>query len=509
MKRRPLLALALVAGQTLSGCGQLAPSRNVDGSVQGSSSKRAPSPAQQTRAAAWQDEIVYFALLDRFANGDPSNDRQVTRANPTAFHGGDLAGLTRKLDYLQDLGVTSLWVSPFLEQDRDQLAQTGLWGYHGYWTHDFTKVDTRFGTLQQARELVQQAHARGIKVLMDVVCNHAGYSFPTSDQRFRGWFHTHGNIQNWEDPWWLENGSMFGLPDFDQSNPAVANYLVDTYQQWARDVGFDAFRVDAIKHVPKNFWVQFNRSAHQKLGDKFITVGEVLNGDPGTCADYQNSAEFDSVFDFPLYYSFIEVFARGQSMRRLAERFAQDGAYRNAQMLSPFLDNHDVPRFLSLAGGDLGKLKLALACLLTIRGFPTIYYGTETGLQGGAEPDNRRDMNWGDNPGVTRLVKQLIGIRKGSSALSHGRQLEMWQDDQIYAFMRQAPDSEAFVFLNNAWNTQTRQVPLRSESRAAEGSTWVDALSGETFTVKNRALLIDVASKHARILIPSSPRRKG
>jgi len=118
-------------------------------------------------------------------------------------------------------------------------------------------------------------------------------------------------------------------------------------------------------------------------------------------------------------------------------------------------------------------------------------------------------MNWGDNPGVTRLAKQLIGIRKGSSALSHGRQLEMWQDDQIYAFMRQAPDSEAIVLLNNAWNTQTRQVPLRAESRAAEGSVWTDALSGETFTVKNRALLVDVPSKHARILLPSAPRRKG
>ena len=506
--RRPLMAFALVLSQTLSGCGTIALSRTGNNSVHAEATKRAPSAGEATRAAAWQDEVVYFALLDRFSNGDTSNDRDVVRANPTAFHGGDLAGLTRKLDYLRDLGITALWVSPFLDQDPGQLAQTGLWGYHGYWTRDFAKVDPRFGTLQEARNLVQQAHARGIKVLMDVVCNHAGYSFPISDARYRGWFHTHGNIQNWEDPWWLENGSMFGLPDFDQSNPAVSGFLIDSYQQWARDLGFDGFRVDAIKHVPKKFWVQFNRAGHQKLGTTFLTLGEVLNGDPGTCADYQNSAEFDSVFDFPLYYSLIDVFARGQSMRRLGERFAQDRAYRNAQMLSPFLDNHDVPRFLSLAGGDLAKLKVALSCLLTIRGFPTLYYGTETGLPGGAEPDNRRDMNWGDNPSVARLVKQLIGIRKASSALSHGRQLEMWQDDHVYGFMRQSEDAEAFVVLNNAWDEQSRTIPLRSESRATEGSLWVDALSGETFTVKNRALQLRIASKVARVLIPATSRKK-
>jgi alpha-amylase len=455
-------------------------------------------------AARWQDEVVYFALLDRFQDGDKRNNFNVDRSKATAYHGGDLQGLIDKLDYLQDLGITSVWISPPLDNDDDQLATTGMWGYHGYWIKDFDKVDEHMGTTEKLKELVQKAHAKGMKVLFDAVANHAGYSFPVSDPRYKGWFHQHGEIKNWDDPWWSENGSMFGLPDFAQENAVVSKFLVDTYLGWADRIGFDGFRLDAVKHVPQSFWRHFNDTSHQRKGAGFLTLGEVLHGDPHVVAAYQRQARFDSLFDFPLYYALKEVFAEGGSMRRLGQAFAADGAYENAAMLSPFLDNHDVPRFLHYAGNDRNKLKLALACVLTIRGIPMLYYGTETALPGGAEPDNRRDMNWGANPDVRTHVQKILAIRKRSGALRRGRQLEMWQDDAIYAYLRQTSESEAIVALNNDWRRQERDMPLRAESRMRDGDTLIDQLTGERVTVQDRRIAVKLEGKQARIFLPAN-----
>ncbi len=456
----------------------------------------------QKAASRWQDEVIYFALLDRFQDGDKSNNFHVNRSKATAYHGGDLQGLIDKLDYLKDLGITTLWISPPLDNDDDQLAQTGMWGYHGYWIKDFNKVDEHLGTTEKLKELVQKAHGKGMKVLLDAVANHAGYSFAVQDPRYKGWFHTHGEIKNWDDPWWCENGSMFGLPDFAQEKPEVSAFLTDTYLGWVDKVGFDGFRLDAVKHVPQSFWRHFNQTAHDRKGAGFLSLGEVLHGDPRVVSDYQRQGKFDSLFDFPLYYTFKEVFAQGGSMRKLGERFAQDGLYENAGMLSPFLDNHDVPRFLHFAGGDVAKLKLALACVLTVRGMPMLYYGTEAAMTGGEEPDNRRDMTWGAHPDVRSHVQNLLTVRKRSSALRRGRQLEMWQDDAIYAFMRQSSDAEAIVVLNNDGRAQERQISLRSESRLRDGDKLVDQLTGERVTVQDRRIQLKLDGKQAKIFLP-------
>lgn len=193
-------------------------------------------------------------------------------------------------------------------------------------------------------------------------------------------------------------------------------------------------------------------------------------------------------------------------MRKLGARFAEDGLYEDAEMLSPFLDNHDVPRFLHHAGGDLGKLKLALACVLTVRGIPMLYYGTEAGLAGGEEPDNRRDMTFGANPEIRAHVQKLLAVRRSSPALRRGRQLEMWADDAVYAYLRQSPDAEAIVVLNNDWRRQDRQIPLRAESRLREGESLVDALTGDRVTVRNRRIDVAIGGKQARIFLPAPGR---
>lgn len=492
-----LCSMALAATLALTGCG-------APRVANAQAPELAAALDHRALTTRWQDEVIYFALLDRFNDGDRQNDFNVQPNHPSAYHGGDLQGLIDKLPYLQDLGITTIWISPPLDNDDDQLASTGMWGYHGYWIKDFNRIDEHVGTLAKAQELVTKAHTRGMKVLLDVVANHAGYSFPTHDPQYQGWFHTYGNIQDWNDQWWLENGSLCGLPDFDQENPAVASFLTNTYLGWAQTLGLDGFRIDAVKHVPVSFWQSFISATHQKRGDSFLTLGEVLNGDPNYVAGYQNRAKFDSLFDFPLYYTFDEVFAKGGSMRKLGDRFAQDGAYADASMLSPFLDNHDVPRFLTRAGGDIGKLKLALACVLTIRGIPMLYYGTECAMAGGDDPDNRRDMTWGAHDDVRGYVHDVLAARRRSSALRHGRQLEMWQDDDVYAYLRQAPDSEAIVILNNDPSSQARTLPLRAECRMTDGTRVIDQISGAAFTVQHHQLTVTVPGKQALILLPAA-----
>lgn len=496
-RRLPRFALALALGLSVIGCGSL-PGISSD--------SEASLAAQKSRSAsldAWKDEVIYFVLLDRFHNGNRQNDFNVQPQNPTGYHGGDLDGLIAKLPYLDGLGVTTLWISPIVDNDDGELAKTGLWGFHGYWAKDFEKVDEHLGDVAKVKELLDKAHARGMKVMLDIVANHGGYEYKhRDDPRYKGWFNQHGNIQNWDDQWWLENGSLYGLPDFNQQNPEARKYLIDVWAKWAK-LGFDGFRVDTVKHVPKEFWADFNTQIAQRTRPDFLLLGEVLHGDVGYVADYQRRGKFHSLFDFPLYYTLTDVFAKGASMRRLGDRFAQDAAYPNAELLSPFLDNHDVPRFLSQAGGDLGKLKLALACVLTVRGIPSLYYGTEVGMTGKGEPENRQDMAWGKNPELTRYVQQLLKIRKDTVALRRGKQLEMWQDDAIYAYGRLTAQEEAIVVLNNDGGRQEREIPLRAESRLKDGTQLVDRLSGEKVVVSQRKIRVTLPGKGALILSPS------
>lgn len=501
---RPLV-LGLVVASLLSACGL---ANMLPRAAEASDVARAESVARRGALQGWKDEVLYFALVDRFFDGDTSNDLHVDRTSPVAYHGGDLQGLIDKLDYIKQLGVTALWVSPLVDNDDTPLGNTGMYGYHGYWGKDFTQVDEHFGTWNKAQELVTQAHARGLKVILDVVCNQAGYTFPVNDPKYQGWFHTYGNVQDWNNQWWIENGSIAGLPDFAQENPAVASFLINTYEMWADRLHVDGFRVDAVKHVPRTFWSQFNAAMAHHEGSNFFSVGEVLNGDPNYLQPYLNEAGFQSLFDFPLYYALNDVFAQGGSMKELGSRFAQDGSYPDAGMLSPFLDNHDTPRFLTQAGGDESKLRLALACLLTIRGIPMLYYGTEVGMQGGGDPDNRRDMAFGSNEPLRAYTQKLVGIRRGSTALTHGRQLEMWQDDQVYAYLRQSPDAEAVVVLNNGTSTATRTLPLRAESRMTNGTQLVEQLTGQKVMVTNHQIQVTLAGKQALILLPSNSAHK-
>lgn len=499
----------------LSACSSLRPAPNylprqnpLLRTANASTAAVSPGTDIKSPVRIWQDEIVYFIFTDRFANGNRSNDYNVKANDPWAYHGGDLDGVIQKLDYIKGLGATAIWLTPVIDnRDEAFVADFGngrmqeIWGYHGYWFKDFYKVDEHLGDMQKLQELTRLAHQKGLKVLLDIVVNHTDYDHPFAQQKldktnkYHAWFNHHGVIKNWDDPWWVENGELAELPDLNQDNPETANYLIDSMKFWARESGADGFRIDTVKHVPRSFWKTFNSEMRRAEGDDFLLLGEIYTPSPEVQANYLREG-MHSAFDFPLYYAIKESFGQSQSMRKLGDIFAKDNLYPDANLLSPFIDNHDVPRFVhEVKDRPIDRLKLSLAFIMTIRGLPMMYYGTETALAGGADPDNRRDMNFGQNPGMTSHVKIFTDLRKQHRALRRGKQLEMWQDDQVYGFTRltNVANEEVIAFFNNSSQTQTRQVSMRAESPLKNGGQFVNVFDrNDQLAVQNGKVNIKI-----------------
>lgn len=481
------LSTLLASVVLLSGCSLLQPLSNARPGQNLTAIQRFSAPLRaQSRSTdlrnpgrIWQDEIIYFVFTDRFANGDRKNDFHVQANNPWAYHGGDLQGVINHLDYIKDLGATAIWLTPVVDnRDNGFLADFGnghkqeIWGYHGYWFKDFYKVDEHQGDMATLKRLVNEAHQRGIKILLDIVANHTDYDHPFAKERhnknskYYHWFNHYGVIKDWNNQWWVENGELAELPDLNQNNPETARYIIDSMKWWISQTGVDGFRIDTVKHVPRSFWQQFTREIRAFAGDDFLLLGEIYTGYPEFQAPYLHEG-MHSAFDFPLYYAIKDAFGAGQSMRRLGEIFDKDGIYPDASLLSPFIDNHDVPRFVHEAHGDKRKkLMLSMAFLMSIRGLPMLYYGTEVGLPGGGDPDNRRDMEFQRDPQLREYTRFLINLRKQQRALRRGRQLEMWKDDQVYGFTRLTENAteEVMCFFNNSEQIQTRTIPVRAES---------------------------------------------
>ena len=450
----------------------------------------------------WGPQVIYFPLTDRFNDGDPTNNFNVDKNNPLAYHGGDLRGIIDKLDYIHDLGATCLWLSPMYDNVDQAYGGTG---YHGYWISDHYAVDEHQGTMDDAKELVTKAHEKGMKVVLDTVLNHVGPGHKwTQDPSKSSWFHHNGGIQNWNDPWQLENGDVCGLPDLDQSNPETYKFLLDNTLWWVKETGADGIRLDAIKHVDHAFWQKFSADIKKEMGDDFMILGEALHGDPNVVSGYQRDG-IDSCFDMPLYYTIRDTIAKDGSAREIGRRFSEDSKYPDASKMVTLLDNHDFERFTHFAGTDQrghDKLKLGMDLIMTCRGIPSIYYGDETALEGGGDPDNRHDMRFGENPDVTTHLQKLTSTRAAMPALQKGQQLEMWQDDQVYAFSRRYEGQECITVLNNSYDHQTRNIPLREGSPLHNGDVMVDALTGERFTIKDNCINVGTPDKHGRVLVP-------
>lgn len=451
----------------------------------------AANPPSQGRD--WREETIYFILTDRFNNGDENNDFNVNPRDLSAYHGGDLQGVIDKLDYIKDLGATAIWLTPVVDnQDK---------GYHGYWAIDFYKVDEHLGDVAKLKELVQKAHDKGIRVILDIVVNHTGPAHPWAlDPAYQSWFHQRGNISDWGNQEDVETGRLAGLPDFAQENPEVEEYLIEMAKWWISETDVDGFRLDTVKHVPKWFWEKLAKEMKAVKPD-FFMIGEVWSNDPGYIAGYQKTG-IDYMVDYPMYYAVNDVFIKGGPISRLSTLITrQDRIYGGpAYTLGTFIDNHDNPRFVSIAGKEAeAKLKLALAWTLTSRGIPIIYYGTEVAMEGGKDPDNRRDMDFERKPEFRDWVKKVSGIRQEHPALRLGDFTEIFADKTLLVFSRLLKDDQVLVALNNSSDPGHETVDATRAS-LKDGTRLKDLLTGKVVRVKDGQIALTLEPRQTQIL---------
>ena len=402
-------------------------------------------------APSWQGQVVYQVMPDRFFDGDPANDRGADRSNLKVWHGGDLKGLTGKLDYIRELGATAVWLTPVYGQRPDLYGDFSA--YHGYWPWTFQTVDPHFGTLDDFRSFVKTAHADGLKVMLDQVINHFGYGAP-AQQEHPNWFHTPADCQAASNR--DQDCPLADLPDLNQKKPEVAQFLKANSDFW-RETGVDAFRYDAIKNVDPGF---LQMLAQKNRAEGLWTLGEYYGADAGTIGDYQKLG-LSSVFDFALQGALQQAIMGGQGLSRIAGVLARDGEIPKPGETAIFLDNHDLPRF---ANGSLfedegrARTVYGLRALMTLRGVPVIWQGTEIAMRGGADPDNRRDMRFqggwtAAEKAVFEAARGAIAVRKAHPALSAGSTRLLPEPDALadtlLTFVREGGGERVLVAFHN------------------------------------------------------------
>lgn len=425
-----------------------------------------------------QDDMIYFIMTDRFNDGDKSNDIDVDKNNPKAFHGGDFQGIIDKLDYIKDLGFTAIWITPVVKN------QPG--GYHGYWAVDFYKTDEHLGSIEKLKELVEKAHSKGIKVIVDLVVNHTGELHPWAlDPKYKNWFHDEVEISNYNDQHEVENGWLAGLPDLNQENPEVRKYLIDMAKWWIKETGIDGYRLDTMKHVPKDFWEEFSQEIKKEYPD-FYLIGEVYDGRVDYVSDYQNTG-VDGLLDFPAYYALTDVFKNDSPEIRLEDVINQGQSYKNRYLSGTFIDNHDVPRFVNNINQYKDeKLKQALAFMMTYTGIPIMYYGTEIGMDGGADPDNRRDMEWDVKSPITDYVKKLTSIRKSNKALTRGDIKVLETDSDVLCYLRKYQDNTIITVFNTLNSEKNIKIAIPGDYEGTSGKLY-DLLGSMDVKINNGA----------------------
>jgi glycosidase len=418
-------------------------------------------------------DVMYLIMTDRFADGDSSNNGpDYDRSKPRAWHGGDLRGITQHLDYLQKLGITTVWITPVYQNHQPQ-------SYHGYGATDMYSVDEHFGSLNDLKTLSAELHQRGMKLVLDVVPNHVGPSHVwVNDSPEPSWFHgtkadhrlAQGDFKPLTDPhapWQTQRDVTQGwfanvLPDLNQENPAVAQYLIQNTVWWIEQAGLDGLRIDTFPYVSREFWNIYHRQIHE-LYPRLTTVGEVYNGDATITSAFaggvaRNGADtgLDTPFDFPTYFALRDVFLHNAAMTKLTGVLRLDALYPHPERLVPFLGNHDTERFMGEPGATMAKLKLAFTVLLTMRGMPQIYSGDELAMAGGNDPDNRRDFPGGfPNSIATDVssafnadtrppnqeemhlwVTDLLALRKLHPSLLSGEEQVLYADDTVLVYAR-------------------------------------------------------------------------
>ena len=513
-------------------------------------------PAVHVAAAPNTPESIYFVVLDRFNDGSSANntggfsgDQSVTGFNNTDngyFHGGDIVGLDQKLDYIKSMGFTSIWLTPIVEQ---KTVQGSSAAYHGYWGLDFTKIDPHFGTSDEFAKMVSDAHAMGMKVILDIVVNHtadvisydsSGKAFIPANQPTKGpsWlndlsnYHNVGNLNNGKST--LLTGDFYGLDDIKTESPVVQKGWTALWSDWITKYKLDGFRIDTAQYVDAGFWNYFLskiQSAAKSAGvSQFEVFGEIAETDPTFISTFTTEQSFPSALDFPLRQGLISFVTSNSKAQDLAEVFNGDDYYttatNSAYNLRTFISNHDAGRIgyllqtrASWAGTDSIQKRdlLAQEMLLLLRGVPVVYYGDEVGMAGaGGDKDARQDMfptsvaNWqteariGSDPigsgssfGLTNPIKSEITnlemLRAKYPDLATGAQQVLYAQGNVIALAKYANGNEFIELFNSGEAEATVQLSHVS-------TTWEKLFGDGTFTSSASSLTLNVPALSSLVL---------
>ena len=459
----------------------------------------------------FRKETIYFVFLDRFSDGDPSNN---TGRNPATYDpnnlkkyvGGDIRGLINKLPYLKSLGITAIWITPPVD-NADNTDKYGGAAYHGYWGRDFFRVDEHLGTMEDFKELASKMHSPeyDMKLVLDYAPNHSNGNdeneygaiyrnglyitdYNSDLSSGRNWYHHNGGVTNWNDFNQVRNHNLFNLSDFNQSNPEVYQYLLDGSKFWI-DAGVDAIRIDAIKHMDKSFIQQWTtdiydyansigRDGFYFFGEWFSASANTTTGIDGKAIDYANTSG-SALLDFGFRDTMERVLVGRNSMRTLNSYLERrSNVFNSDDWQVVFLDNHDMARISTAlrsdkstfgpsnneSGGGQSKafaaarLELGLVATMTVRGIPAIYYGTEHYAanftenafgQVGSDPYNREKMpSFNKDTRAFKIIQSLTELRKKSTAIQKGTYTQRWLNDDILVYERRFKNDVVVVALN-------------------------------------------------------------
>ena len=443
----------------------------------------------------WDESVIYFMVTDRFFDGNESNNtasgaKTYGKDNAGLYHGGDFAGITQKLDYLEDLGINTIWITPIVENIPGvTVTDTGKEdvpynaAYHGYWASDFTKLNPTLGTEEEFQTLIDQAHNRGIRIMVDIVVNHAGYDTDFGDMIRSGEDIVSGSDQK---------DSLSNLPDFRTEDPAVSAQLVKWQTQWVKDFGIDYFRVDTVKHVENDTWAEL-KNALTETDPNFKMIGEYAGGGYASNGNTLGTGEMDSDLDFD-FNDQAANFVKGNISS--VENFlaSRNSALNNTYMTGQFLGSHDEDGFKQkLLGGGMKEdaataaSMVAASLQITAKGQPVIYYGEEigqTGLNNYPYQTNRYDFDWSivSNDNKTyQHYKKMLSIRNAyTDVFARGdRKTILASDENGYDIVsRSYKGTKLYVGLNIKDVAQTVEIPVSENN----GTVLKDLYSGKTYT---------------------------
>lgn len=472
----------------------------------------------------WDESVIYFMVTDRFFDGNESNNtasgaKTYGKDNAGLYHGGDFAGITQKLDYLEDLGINTIWITPIVENIPGvTVTDTGKEdvpynaAYHGYWASDFTKLNPTLGTEEEFQTLIDQAHNRGIRIMVDIVVNHAGYDTDFGDMIRSGEDIVSGSDQK---------DSLSNLPDFKTEDPAVSAQLVKWQTQWVKDFGIDYFRVDTVKHVENDTWAEL-KNALTEVDSDFKMIGEYAGGGYASNGNTLGTGEMDSDLDFD-FNDQATNFVKGNISSVESFLTSRNSVLNNTYMTGQFLGSHDEDGFKKkLLDGGMAEdaataaSMVAASLQITAKGQPVIYYGEEiglTGLNNYPYQTNRYDFDWtmvnSDNK-TYQHYKKMLSIRNVyTDVFARGdRKTILASDENGYDIVsRSYKGTKLYVGLNIKDVAQTVEIPVSENN----GTVLKDLYSGKTYTVSNGKIkvIIPAATDGGTVVLKNNSSTNG